>query len=110
MISFLEGTVVERSGTRVVIAVGGVGYDVAVPTSVAAALPAVGRTARIHTRMIVREDSMTLYGFGGTDERVLFDLLTGVTGVGPKVALSFLSALTHLMGSRLLAAARAASR
>jgi Holliday junction DNA helicase RuvA len=94
MISFLEGTVVERSGTRVVIAVGGVGYDVAVPTSVAAALPAVGRTTRIHTRMIVREDSMTLYGFGGTDERVLFDLLTGVSGVGPKVALSFLSALT----------------
>jgi len=94
MISFLQGEVVERSGTRVVIAVGGVGYDVAVPTSVAATVPAVGHSVRIHTRMVVREDSMTLYGFSDPDERSLFDLLTGVTGVGPKVALSFLSALT----------------
>jgi Holliday junction DNA helicase RuvA len=94
MISFLEGEIVEKAGTRVVIAVGGVGYDVSVPTSVAATLPPVGRTARIHTRMVVREDSMTLYGFADADERTLFDLLTGVTGVGPKVALSFLSALT----------------
>jgi Holliday junction DNA helicase RuvA len=93
MISFLEGQIVEKSATRVVLAVGGVGYEVAVPTSVVAGLPAVGRTARVHTRMVVREDSMTLYGFAGTDERELFDLLTGVTGVGPKVALSFLSAL-----------------
>jgi Holliday junction DNA helicase RuvA len=94
MISFLEGDVVEKAGTRVVIAVAGVGYEVAVPTSVAATLPAVGRTVRIHTRMVVREDSMTLYGFADAEERRLFDLLTGVTGVGPKVALSFLSALT----------------
>jgi Holliday junction DNA helicase RuvA len=94
MISFLEGEIVEKAGTRVVIAVGGVGYDVSVPTSVAATLPPVGRTARVHTRMVVREDSMTLYGFVDADERTLFDLLTGVTGVGPKVALSFLSALT----------------
>jgi holliday junction DNA helicase RuvA len=93
MISFLEGEIVEKSATRVVLGVGGVGYEVAVPTSVVASLPAVGRTARVHTRMVVREDSMTLYGFAGTDERELFDLLTGVTGVGPKVALSFLSAL-----------------
>ena len=94
MISFLEGEIVEKAGARVVIAVGGVGYDVSVPTSVAATLPQVGRTARVHTRMVVREDSMTLYGFADADERTLFDLLTGVTGVGPKVALSFLSALT----------------
>jgi Holliday junction DNA helicase RuvA len=94
LISFLEGQVVEKGSTHVVLAVGGVGYDVAVPTSVVATLPAVGRTARIHTRLVVREDSMTLYGFAAADERTLFDLLTGVSGVGPKVALSFLSALT----------------
>lgn len=93
MISFLEGELVEKAGTRVVIAVGGVGYDVMVPTSVLAALPPVGRTARVHTRMVVREDSMTLYGFASPDARELFDLLTGVTGVGPKVGLAFLSAL-----------------
>jgi Holliday junction DNA helicase RuvA len=94
MISFLEGEIVEKAGTRIVIAVGGVGYEVSVPTSVAATLPAVGRVAKIHTRMVVREDSMTLYGFADAEERMLFDLLTDVTGVGPKVALSFLSALT----------------
>lgn len=94
MISFLEGEVAEKGATRVVLSVAGVGYDVAVPTSVIGRLPAVGATARVHTRMVVRDDSMTLYGFSTTDERELFDLLTGVTGIGPKVGLSFLSALT----------------
>ena len=93
MISFLEGEIVEKAGARVVVDVSGVGYDVLVPTSTLASLPPPGRRARIHTRMIVRDDAMLLYGFGSTDERELFDLLTGVTGVGPKVALAFLSAL-----------------
>jgi len=93
MIAFLEGEVVEKSATHVVLAVAGVGYDVAVPTAVVAGLPQVGGITRIHTRLVVREDSLTLYGFSTTDERELFDQLTGVTGVGPKVALSFLSAL-----------------
>jgi Holliday junction DNA helicase RuvA len=94
VIAFLEGEVVHKGATSVVLAVGGVGYDVSVPTSVVSRLPGVGKTARIHTRMVVRDDSMTLYGFSSTDERELFDLLTGVTGVGPKVGLSFLSALS----------------
>jgi Holliday junction DNA helicase RuvA len=94
MIAFLDGEVVSKSGTRVVIDVGGVGYEAQVPTSVLAALPTVGRRARIHTRMVVRDDAMTLFGFSTVDERALFDLLTGVSGVGPKVALSFLSAMT----------------
>ena len=94
MISFLEGQVAERAGGRVVIAVGGVGYAVQVPASTLAALPPVGRTARIHTRMVVRDDAMTLFGFASTDERELFDLLVTVNGVGPKVALSFLSVMT----------------
>jgi Holliday junction DNA helicase RuvA len=94
MISFLEGEVVEKAGARVVVDVGGVGYDVLVPASTLASLPPVGRRARVHTRMIVRDDAMVLYGFTSTDERELFDLLTGVTGVGPKVALAFLSSLT----------------
>jgi holliday junction DNA helicase RuvA len=109
LISLLEGEIVEKAGTRVVIAVGGVGYDVAVPSSVAALLPAVGRTTRIHTRMVVREDSITLYGFADPDERALFDLLTGVSGVGPKVALSFLSALTPDEIRRAVAAGDAAT-
>ena len=89
MISFLEGEVVEKGADRVVLAVGGVGYERA-----GADLGAwrrsrrPGEPARVHTRMVVRDDAMTLYGFATTDERELFDLLTGVTGVGPKVALS----------------------
>ena len=93
MIAFLDGELLEKNVGRVVLNVGGVGYELAVPTSVLARLPAVGERARLHTRMVVREDSMTLYGFASTDERELFDLLTGVTGVGPKVGLAFLSAL-----------------
>lgn len=91
MIAFLEGEVVEKAAGRVVLAVGGTGYDVLVPSSVLSALPPVGRSARVYTRLVVREDAMVLYGFGSTDERGLFDSLTGVTGVGPKVALAFLS-------------------
>ena len=68
MISFLEGEVVEKGATRVVIGVGGVGYDVLVPTSVVAKLPSPGKTTRLHTRMVVREDSMTLYGFSSVDQ------------------------------------------
>ena len=94
MISFLEGEVAERSATGIVLNVAGVGYDILAPTSVVAALPAVGRRARIHTRMVVRDDAMLLYGFSTTDERALFDHLTGVSGVGPKVALNMLSSLT----------------
>jgi Holliday junction DNA helicase RuvA len=93
VISFLEGEVLEKGADRVVIGVGGVGYELLVPTSVIASLPSTGKEARVHTRMVVREDSITLYGFAQTEQRSLFDLLTGVTGVGPKVALAFLSVL-----------------
>jgi holliday junction DNA helicase RuvA len=94
VISFLEGDVAERAGGRLVISVGGVGYDILVPASTLAKLPPIGRPTRVYTRMVVRDDAMTLFGFASADERELFDLLVTVTGVGPKVALSFLSVLT----------------
>lgn len=94
MISFLEGEMAEKAGGRVVVSVGGVGYDVQVPASTLAKLPPVGEVARIHTRMVVRDDAITLFGFATTDERELFDLLVTVSGIGPKVALSFLSVLS----------------
>lgn len=93
MISFLEGEVVEKAAGRAVIVVNGTGYEVLVPTSVLASLPAVGRSARVYTRLVVRDDALILYGFASTDERASFDALTGVSGVGPKVALAFLSVL-----------------
>jgi holliday junction DNA helicase RuvA len=93
MISFLEGEVVDKAVGRVVLDVAGVGYELVVPTSLLASLPHTGERARVHVRMVVREDSITLFGFASPDERELFDLLTGVTGVGPKMALAFLSSL-----------------
>ena len=94
MIAFLEGTVAEKAAGRLVLSVGGVGYEISVPASVLSSLPPVGAVARVHTRMVVREDAIALYGFTSTDERSLFDLLTSVTGVGPKVAVAFLSSLS----------------
>jgi holliday junction DNA helicase RuvA len=93
MIAFLEGTVAGKAAGRLTLDVGGVGYDVLVPTSVLASVPAAGERAKVYTRMVIRDEVIVLYGFASTDERSLFDLLTGVTGVGPKVALAFLSAL-----------------
>jgi holliday junction DNA helicase RuvA len=104
MISFVEGEVVEKSANRVVVNVGGVGYDLQVATSMVGKLPPSGKVVRVHTRMIVRDDAMLLYGFSSPDERALFDLLTGVSGVGPKVALSFLSALSPAALRRAVAA------
>lgn len=104
MIAFVEGAVAEKGAGRAVIDVGGVGYEVLAPASTLARLPAVGRTARLLTRLHVREDQMTLYGFATADERALFDLLVKVTGVGPKVALSFLSVLSPEAIRRAVAA------
>jgi Holliday junction DNA helicase RuvA len=94
MIAFLDGLVAERMGDRVVIAAGGIGYEVLVSTTTLAALPATGRKARLLTQLQVRDDAMTLYGFATAGERDLFLLLLGVTGVGPKVALAILSVLS----------------
>jgi Holliday junction DNA helicase RuvA len=94
MISFLEGTLAEKSGDRVVIGVQGTGYEVLAPSATIAKLPPVGRPVKIYTRLHVRDDALTLYGFASADERGLFDLLVTVNGVGPKVALAFLSVLT----------------
>lgn len=93
MIAFLEGAVVEKGADRAVLATGGIGYELLVPAPTLAGLPALGRTARLFTRLSVRDDAMVLYGFASTDERSLFDMLVTVTGVGPKVALAVLSVL-----------------
>lgn len=103
MIAFLEGIVVEKGAGRVVLSVQGTGYEVLVPVSTLAKLPAVGKKATLSTRLVVRDDSMVLFGFSSAEQRELFDLLTGVSGVGPKVALAFLSALTPVELRRAVA-------
>jgi Holliday junction DNA helicase RuvA len=88
MIGRLRGTVAARSASGLLIDVGGVGYLVAATPRVSAR---VGEetTVEIHTH--VREDALQLYGFASGDERELFELLLGVSGIGPKVALAIVS-------------------
>lgn len=92
MIAYLSGLVRDLRENSVVLLVAGVGYELLCPASTLGRLSA-DATAELHTRLVVREDSMTLYGFLDTDSLRLFDLLTQVSGVGPKLALALLSAM-----------------
>lgn len=93
MISSLRGRVLAAAGSSVVIDVGGVGFQVnTTPALVLASRE--GHELSVHTSLIVREDSLTLFGFGTRDELDVFELLIGVTGVGPKSALGVLSSLS----------------
>lgn len=91
MISFLRGKIVEVSATKITIDVNGVGYSVIVT-------PPVLEFAKMNTEvtlpviLVVREESMTLYGFQNAEERKLFEILQTVNGVGPKLALTILAA------------------
>lgn len=92
MIASLRGTVIERTEDAVVIETGGVGYALTVSGHALEALPAVGSEAGLLCEMLVREDSITLYGFADREERDLFRLLITVNGVGPRVAVGALTA------------------
>jgi Holliday junction DNA helicase RuvA len=91
VISRLRGTVAARTAAGVVLDVNGVGYLVAATPRVSAR---VGEEATVETYLHVREDALQLYGFASADERLLFEQLLGVSGVGPKVALAIVSGST----------------
>jgi holliday junction DNA helicase RuvA len=93
VIAFLTGTVAGKSAGAALLDVGGVGFRLLMSTRSLASLPAVGDSVTVHTYLNVREDELTLFGFENEDERGLFETLISVSGVGPKVALSVLSAL-----------------
>jgi len=94
MIGRLRGTIVDKGIETVVLDVGGVGYVIAITPRTLAALPGVGEEAVVHTHLHVREDQLSLYGFESTDDRDLFELLLGVSGVGPKVAMAICATFT----------------
>jgi Holliday junction DNA helicase RuvA len=94
MITFIEGTIEEKHPTRIVLNVGGVGYEVLIPLSSYEKLPAVGDACRVLTYDHIREDAHQLFGFMTEAERGMFVLLMSITGIGPKLALSALSGLT----------------
>jgi Holliday junction DNA helicase RuvA len=92
MISSLNGKIVDLEVDSIVVDVGGVGLRVHVPNHLAVGMQ-VGQSVFLHTHLVVREDSLTLYGFNTREEIEFFSLLLGVNGVGPRLSLAILSAL-----------------
>jgi holliday junction DNA helicase RuvA len=93
MIATLAGTLRVRDAGRVIVEASGIGYEVFVPLSTYYRIPGTGTRVELEIRQVVREDSITLYGFATAAEKSAFDLLTGVQHVGPKLALAVLSVL-----------------
>ena len=94
MIASLSGTIQKIEPNSLVIQVGGVGVRVNVPRTVLEDVGGVGRRITLHTHLQVREDDLSLYGFESEDDLQLFEVLLGVNGVGPRVALSILGTLS----------------
>ena len=93
MIYCLTGKIVKKSMNAVVLSCGGVGYYAQCPASVAGALPGVGKEATIYTVMSITENDVSLYGFATEQQQACFEMLTAVSGVGPKVGLAILSVM-----------------
>ena len=93
MISSLQGRLEALGDDWADVNVGGVGFRVYVPTSTLAVLGPVGTMVHLHTHLHVREDNLSLYGFATAEGLALFETVTGVSGIGPKLGLAMLSAL-----------------
>ena len=94
MIASLHGTLESLGSDWAIINVNGIGLQVYMPTSVLSTLSAIGEEVHLHTHLVLREDNVTLYGFTTTEELELFQILLGVTGLGPKLALAMLSSMS----------------
>jgi holliday junction DNA helicase RuvA len=95
MITSIQGVLTESALVRAVVEVDGFGYEVNVPVTTAERLPPTGTVVKLHTLVIYREDSQTLYGFATAEDRDFFRLMIeNVTGIGPKMALSIMSRLS----------------
>jgi holliday junction DNA helicase RuvA len=102
MIASVRGTLLEVQSGACVVECAGVGYLVQISTGTMARLPERGREVFLRTRQVVREDAVQLFGFSDAEELRLFDLMIGVSGVGPKLALAVLSGLKPAALSRAI--------
>lgn len=93
MIAYIRGLLVQSTPLYVVIETGGMGYKIFTPASLYSKLPQLQEMVILHTSFVIRELSQTLYGFLSLQERDLFEALMGVTGIGPKSALSIIGHL-----------------
>ncbi len=94
MIASLQGKLESLGSNGAVINVGGIGFQVYMPTSTLSTLGAIGKEVKLHTYLHLREDNVALYGFASTEELGLFQNLLSVSGIGPKLALAMLSAMS----------------
>mgnify|MGYP001116519801 CR=1 FL=1 len=94
MIAGLHGTLQALSSDWAIVNVGGIGFQVYMPTSTLSTLGTIGEEGELHTHLHLREDNATLYGFATAEELGLFETLIGVSGLGPKLALATLSAMS----------------
>jgi Holliday junction DNA helicase RuvA len=93
MIAHLRGTLLEKHPNQAVVEAGGVGYDVSIPVSTYSALPEPGQEVRLRIHTHVREDAIQLFGFSTGEEKMLFEKLISVSGIGPKLGITVISGL-----------------
>lgn len=93
MIGHLRGTVLEKHPNQVIVEAAGVGYDVQIPISTYTSLPGEGSAVALRIYTHVREDALLLFGFATAEEKLVFERLISVSGIGPKLALAVLSGL-----------------
>ncbi|MDY3122250.1 Holliday junction branch migration protein RuvA [Clostridiaceae bacterium 68-1-5] len=94
MIAYIKGVLADKEESRVIVETGGIGYGIFVPQSDMERLPKTGNMVELYTYFHVKEDEMKLFGFLSKEEKELFKLIIGVSGIGPKGGLSILSALS----------------
>ena len=94
MISYIKGTLAEKTPARLIVETCGVGYDILIPLSSYDAFGDEGSEVMVYTHFHVREDSHQLFGFATKKERRLFDMLISVSGIGPRSALTILSGVS----------------
>lgn len=95
MIGSLRGRLIAKQAPSIILECNGVGYDVETPMSTFFELPAVGSECFLYTHLLVREDAQILYGFASDAERALFRSVLKVRGIGARIALAILSAMTE---------------
>ena len=97
MIASLQGVIDAISKDSMIVNVNGIGFKVSVTTSVLSELGVVGREVKLYTHLHVREDDLSLFGFGSLDELRLFETLISVSGVGPKTAMAIASGSVEML-------------
>ena len=103
MIAWVEGVLRDKTPMRIVVDVGGVGYELSISLSTFSQLPDAGKTVALHVQTVAREDALLLYGFATRHEKAVFELLLRANRVGPKLAQTILSGIAP---DRLVAALR----